>query len=273
MKQYDLQSVKKQINECFKAHNIDSYETDYLLSEVFDCKITELMLIDKISKTEYSKICGIVKKRIKGKPLTKIFKRAYFYNNKFYINDNVLSCRPETELVIDEFLKLNKPKDIKVLDLCCGSGCIGLTVSTLGYKNVTLADVSEKALYVAKKNNMLLSQNAKIVKSDLFRTLHEKYDVILSNPPYIKTQEINNLDAEVRDFDPYISLNGGEDGLYFYKKIILNLNNYLAENGVIIFEIGFDEAEQVTSMFDVRYDVKVIKDYSNNDRVIVAKRR
>ena len=273
MRKHNILDVKKYIKDEFIAHNIDCYEINYLLAGVMNRTITELILIDTISNKEFLKIKKIVSKRVKGEPLTKIFKKAYFYNNEFYINKNVLSCRPETELLVEMVDKMVLDKQSKILDLCCGSGCIGLTLKTLGFENVTLADISKNAIKVAKKNAKSLGQDVIIKQSDLFKKIDEKFDVIVSNPPYIKTNDIKSLDKEVKNYDPIISLDGGEDGLLFYRTIISQLDNHLTENGKIFFEIGYDQAEDVCNMFSENYTVKVIKDYSSKDRVVMATRR
>ncbi len=274
MSKYSIIDVKKYIINEFNKANIDSYECNYLLAEFFDCSINDLILIKSVDSRQFKKIQHIVKMRIKGKPLTKIFKRAYFYGLQFYINNNVLSCRPETEILIDEVLKNCVNKDIKILDLCAGSGCIGITLKSLGFSDVTCLDVSKKACKVIKKNSKRLSQYVKIIRSNLFDKLDDKYDVIVSNPPYIKSSEIDKLDKEVKNYDPIISLDGGNDGLCFYKTIISNADKYLTENGKIFFEIGYDQAESVCKILnEYNYDSKVIKDYSNNDRVVLATRR
>ena len=274
MREYSIIDVKRYILDEFNKANIYNYECNYLLAEVFNCSINDLIFIKKVSKRQFKKIQHIVKLRIKNRPLTKIFKRAYFYGLKFYINDNVLSCRPETEILIDKVLENCSDKDIKVLDLCAGSGCIGITLKSLGYNDVTCLDISKKACKVIKKNCKKLNQNVQVIRSNLFEKIHDKYDVIVSNPPYIKSSEIDKLDNEVKYYDPIISLDGGSDGLYFYKQIISNADKYLTEQGKILFEIGYDEAKSVCEILNkYNYNSKVIKDYSNNDRVILATRR
>lgn len=274
MKKYSIVDVKKYILNEFKQANIDSNECNYLLAEFFNCSINDLILIKDVSVKQFNKIKHIVKLRIKGKPLTKIFKRAYFYGLEFYINNNVLSCRPETEILIDEVLKNTSSKDIKILDLCAGSGCIGITLKSLGFNDVICVDISRKACRVIKKNSKKLNKDVKILRSNLFSRLDDKFDIIVSNPPYIKSNEIDKLDKEVKNYDPIISLDGGKDGLYFYRKIISRASNYLTKNGKIFFEIGYDQGESVSELLnEYNYNSKVIKDYSNNDRVVVATRR
>lgn len=273
MKEYSILDVKQYILNQLKSSNIDAYECNYLLAEVLKCNLNDLILIKSISKSQFNKIKHIVNLRKQGKPLTKIFNRAYFYGLEFYVDENVLSCRPETEILIDKIVEIVKNKDCKILDLCAGSGCIGITLSTLGFNNVMCADISKKACKIIKKNALILKQNVKIMQSDLFSKINDKFDVIVSNPPYIKSEDIDKLDKEVKNYDPRISLDGGEDGLYFYNKIILNLNKFLYDDGIILFEIGYDQAGDVCNLLkNAGFNAIVIKDYSNNDRVIIARR-
>ena len=274
MKRYNIIFVKNYILEKFRQNNIDDYESNYLLAEVLNCNINDLILVKDVSSKDFCKIKHIVKVRIKGKPLTKIFKKAYFYGLEFFINNNVLSCRQETELIIDAVINNTNSKDLKILDLCCGSGCIGITLKSIGFKDVTCADISKQALRVTKKNAKLLNQEVKIVKSDLFENINEKYDIIVSNPPYIRSEDVQNLDIEVKKYDPIISLDGGVSGLDFYNNIIKNLGDYLNNNGFAIFEIGYDQANDVKELLNkFNFNSEIIKDYSNNDRIIIATRR
>ena len=272
MKNVKLKLIREQIKQSFLSQNIEVIDIDYIISNVINIPIKNLFLVDKISLKEYKKILKLTKKRLNGCPITEVFNKAYFYGYEFFVNKHVLSCRQDTEILI-ETAENNIPKTAKVLDLCTGSGCIGITLNLLGYDNVDCADISSKAIKVSKKNAKKLKANVKIFKSDLFKNISKKYDLIISNPPYIKTDDINELSTEVKNYDPLIALDGGEDGLKFYRLIVKELNNHLAENGKVIFEIGYNQAKEVAQLLEEEnFKVKVIKDYSGNDRVVFAEK-
>ena len=269
----DLKSLRLNLKKTFEKNNIDVYDADCIIAEVLNVEINKLMFINSISALHYYKIKRLSKRRLKGCPITKIFKKAYFYGFEFYVNKNVLSCRQETELLV-EYIEKNINKNAKILDLCTGSGCIAISLNKIGFNNVFASDISSKALKVAKKNNKQLKTNVKFIKSDLFDNINDKFDVIVSNPPYIDDNEIDKLSVEVKNFDPILALNGGENGLDIYEKIINKLNYYLNKNGTIIFEIGYNQGKDVCEMLKNKgYETFVIKDYSNLDRVVVGKGR
>lgn len=270
MKTIDLKQVRNEYIKKFKNKNIDCFDVDYIISQVLNISTTEVILTKTINKKHFCKLKKIFKKRLKGYPCTLIFKKAYFYANEFFVNKHVLSCRQDTEILIEQIEKLNN-KNFKILDLCTGSGCIGITLNKLGYNQVVASDISRKALKIAKINNKKLKTDVKFIKSDLFNSIHDKYDVIVCNPPYIETQTIKGLDDEVKNFDPIIALDGGVDGLKFYREIISQLNRHLTENGIIIFEIGYNQSKQVSNLLKNHgFESKVIKDYSGNDRVVIG---
>jgi release factor glutamine methyltransferase len=167
---------------------------------------------------------------------------------------------------------------LRVLDMCCGSGCIGISFKLCrqkkGYNDdsVVLADISDKALALTEKNIEKLGVQANIVKTDLFENIDGKYDMILSNPPYIRSSDVKTIMKDVQLYEPKLALDGHEDGLYFYKRIIKDARKYVNENGIIIFEIGYDQAEDIRSLLvDGGYDnIEVIKDYAGLDRIVSA---
>lgn len=279
MNYYEIKNYIK--NKISALPDYSVLEEDVLLEELF-LEGKEKLLLKNFSKKDVRKINKILNKRLKGKPLNKIFKSCFFYKDKFYINNTVLAPRQETELLVDnalEFINNFNKEDIRVLDLCCGSGIIGLSVAKYSKKNcfVVLSDISKKALKIAKKNatKLNLIKEIKLIKSSLFEGLkqEEKFDIILSNPPYIKTNEIKNLSIGVKKYDPIIALDGGKDGLMFYKQICNKCKSFLNKNGVIIVEIGFDQGKDVKDLFNNNgFKTKLLKDYSNNDRIVIAKK-
>lgn len=258
-----------------KAGIESSAEAEWLIAESLNKKRNDIRLQTTINKEEYKKIIWATSKREKHIPLSKIFNRACFYGLDFYVDKNVLSPRPETEILVEEIIKEIKNsenKKINVLDLCTGSGCIAITIAKNTNAKVYAIDVSENALNVAKKNAEAHNVNVKFINSDLFSNLKkEKFDYIISNPPYICSKDILALEDEVKKNDPLISLDGGEDGLYFYKEIAKHAPNYLNKNGKIFLEIGINQAKSVKKLLQNNFEnIKIKKDYSGIDRVVIA---
>lgn len=249
---------------------IDSFDADFLLCEILKVEMADLLIIDFINQKQLKKIEKCVKKIKNDIPLDIIFKKKMFFANTFYVNKNVLTPRYGSELLVEEALKLCHSNS-NLLDLCCGSGCLGLSIKKHNNNvSLTLSDISNKALRVCKKNAKLLDVDAKIVKSDLFNNITDKFDMIISNPPYIETKTIKTLEKKVQKYDPKLALDGGEDGLTFYKLIEQNINNFLKQNGYLIIEIGKGQKDDVVNIFCKNFVVKnVVKDYNGIDRVII----
>lgn len=277
--------LNKQIVKAFIKKNIENL-TDYtpgeenlLISLATGLTYTQLVLFKAFDKSLLRRIKKFLKLRLEHMPLNKIAKKVNFYLDEFYINNFVLAPRKETELLVEKVLKViekTNKKSLNILDLCCGSGAIGLTLAKYAKVSckVTLADISLKALKVTKKNQEQLEveDNTILLKSNMFRDLkkEDKFDIIVSNPPYIKTGDLVNLDLSVKKYDPVLALNGGSDGLKFYKAIAKNAKDYLTNDGFVFLEIGYDQAEDVKKLFEKNFKVEVFKDYSNNDRMVVA---
>lgn len=198
-----------------------------------------------------------------------------FMGLEFRVNEHVLIPRQDTEILVETALeKINTKKPLRVLDMCTGSGCILLSVLSYGRKKCEITgvgvDVSDKALQVAKENARILQVDAEWIESDLFSGVSEKFDMILSNPPYIPSAVIKTLQPEVREHDPLLALDGKEDGLYFYRKIIEESRNYLQPGGWLIFEIGAEQGEAVSSYLKQNgfAQVAVKKDLTGLDRVV-----
>lgn len=198
-----------------------------------------------------------------------------FMGLEFRVNEHVLIPRQDTEILVETALeKINTKKPLRVLDMCTGSGCILLSVLFYGRKKCEITgvgvDVSDKALQVAKENARNLQVDAEWIESDLFSGVSEKFDMILSNPPYIPSAVIKTLQPEVREHDPLLALDGKEDGLYFYRKITEESRNYLQPGGWLIFEIGAEQGEAVSSYLKQNgfVQVAVKKDLTGLDRVV-----
>ena len=219
--------------------------------------------------------------RTKGKPISRILGKKEFFSRSYYIDINTLDPRPETEILVESVIKkINglKKKNIKILDLGTGSGCIIISIF-LELKKISKkligsgVDISEKALSIARKNAKVYGLSTKInfFKSDLFSEVTETYDIIVSNPPYIRQDGIEALSNSVKLFDPYLSLNGGKDGLKFYKKIFYKLPHYLKSDGYLFLEIGEGQFEDVVKIFSENKSLKYhfLKDYSKIVRCLI----
>ena len=214
-----------------------------------------------------------VQKRAEHIPLQYIIGEQEFMGLRFKVNSNVLIPRQDTETLVEQVLKIVKP-GMKVLDLCTGSGCVLISVLKNAPELTGMgSDISKAALLVAKENAKLHEVDAEWVRSDLFDNITETFDVIMANPPYIPTGEILSLMPEVRDFEPENALDGGADGLDFYRKIAGQVKDYLNPGGYVYMEIGYDQGEAVSELMRNAgfTEVEVIKDLARNDRVVKGK--
>lgn len=212
-----------------------------------------------------------------GMPLQYITNNQEFMKLDFYVDSNVLIPQPDTEILVEEVLGIlgKDEKNRSVLDLCSGSGAIGVSIARYTDSFVTMSDISKNALEIAKKNaiNNKVIDKCNFVLSDMFEDIAGKFDVIVSNPPYIKRKVINTLSVEVQN-EPNLALDGGEDGLEFYKTIAKNAYKYLNKEGILALEIGYDQKEEVIKLLEIEgkyIDIYSKKDLSGNDRVIVCK--
>ena len=214
-----------------------------------------------------------VQKRAEHIPLQYIIGEQEFMGLRFKVNSNVLIPRQDTETLVEQVLKIVKP-GMKVLDLCTGSGCVLISVLKNAPELTGMgSDISKTALLVAKENAKLHEVDAEWVRSDLFDNITETFDVIMANPPHIPTGEILSLMPEVRDFEPENALDGGADGLDFYRKIAGQVKDYLNPGGYVYMEIGYDQGEAVSELMRNAgfTEVEVIKDLARNDRVVKGK--
>ena len=276
-----IELINDSVNELENAGiEAAGVEVSQLICHVFKMSLSDYVMCkrDSLKEADADKLPGyleLLNKRVSRIPLSQVLGERDFCGFTFKVNEHVLTPRFETEELVSLVAKQSEGKSI--LDLCTGSGCIAISLALLGKpKKVTASDISDEALKVAKKNaSNLLDESIDftLVKSDLFENLDERFDIIVSNPPYIQTEEVLKLDPEVRDHEPHLALDGGTDGLDIYKRIIAEAKDHLNNGGKIFFEIGFDEGKAVSDLltnagFD---DVKVIKDLSGNDRIVSAK--
>ena len=220
----------------------------------------------------------LIKKLIERVPLQHITHQQEFMKLMFYVDENVLIPRPDTEILVEEVIKIAKSINAKkILDLCTGSGAIAVSLAKyIEGSQITATDISRKALSIAKLNatNNNVEDKITFVSSDLFQNIsEEKYDIIVSNPPYIKRKVIKTLDEEVKR-EPIIALDGGNDGLDFYKKIVKNAYQYLKYKGYLCLEIGYDQKDEVIDLInkEEKYiDTYSKKDLFDNDRIVITK--
>lgn len=261
--------VTENLKKKFRSSSVDETDAEWIVSIVTGIKRSELGGDSRVKSSHIDKIDELAAERIKGKPLSYVLGNADFYGYEIKVDERVLIPRPETEELVSEVLKVVKNTD-KVLDLCTGSGAIALVINKKSGASVTATDISEAALEVAKENFKQFDAAVETRLIDLYGDLSEKYDIIVSNPPYIKTEEIDALDKEVKDYEPRIALDGGEDGLDFYRRICEGAKQRLNEHGKLFLEAGYGEAEEIKKMLENDFNVEIIKDISGIDRIIKA---
>ena len=247
-------------------------EAEWIVSIALSIKRDQVYTDKLVSVKEQRKVNSIVNERMTGRPLWYCIGDTDFYGYKIIVNESVLIPRPETELLVENAIKEIK-QDYRVLDMCTGSGAIAIAVYKQTNALVTAVDISPKALEIAKENAKINNADINFIQSDLFNDLsQEKFDVIISNPPYIRSADIYSLQNEVKNFEPLIALDGGEDGLDFYRRIADNSKDFLKPSGILLLECGYNQAEEVAKLLTDFSSVSIIKDYENIDRIIKAVR-
>ena len=216
----------------------------------------------------------LLEERASGVPLQHLTGEQEFMCGRFKVTKDVLVPRMDTEFLVEEAAKRAVPES-RILDLCTGSGIIGISLKKMCFGvDVTMTDISEAALEVARENARINNAEVRIIKSDMFRGLdpEEKFTMIVSNPPYIPSEVISKLEPEVRDHDPMIALDGGKDGLDFYRIIAKEAPRHLVPGGHLLLEIGYDQGETVPALLkDAGFrNIEVLKDLAGNDRVVSA---
>ena len=256
--------VRKKLEEMVE----DKADVDWMICHVTGKKRSELEHLTYIRHSKVEELLDMARRRQQGEPLWQIIGNADFYGYEIDINKNVLCPRPETEELVCEAVK-HISENSRVLDLCTGSGCIAIAVADKTGAHVVASDISEEALKIAKSNAVKNKVDDKIefVHSDMFEGITGTFGVIISNPPYIPTADIAGLDREVKDHEPALALDGGEDGLDFYRIIAEKAGEYLAPGGRIFLEAGIGQAQAVADMLK-GFDTKIIKDMQGIDRII-----
>ena len=238
-------------------------------------------LSEQMSKENEDKYFSLIEKHIKEDvPLSHLVGFEYFYDRKYKVTKDVLSPRMETEELIYkviEYVKASNKNNFKILDLCTGSGIIAITLKKELDQfsiDVLASDISEEAIKVAKENAQSHDATIKFVKSDIFNNIDDKFDIIVSNPPYIDRKDEVTMKDNVLKYDPHLALFAEEEGMYFYRKIIEQANDYLNENGVMFFEIGYDQKDKIIKLADMNgYSAEVYKDINGRDRMAFLVRK
>ena len=238
-------------------------------------------LSEQLSKENEEKYFSLIEKHIKEDvPLSHLVGFEYFYDRKYKVTKDVLSPRMETEELmykVIEYVKASNKNKFKILDLCTGSGIIAITLKKELEQvsvDVIASDISEEAIEVAKENAQSHDATIKFIKSDIFNNIDNKFDIIVSNPPYIDRKDEVTMQDNVLKYDPHLALFAEEEGMYFYRKIIEQANDYLNENGVIFFEIGYDQKDKIIKLADMNgYSAEVYKDINGRDRIAFLVRK
>tara|TARA_A100001011_G_scaffold295642_1_gene308012 strand:- start:2003 stop:2845 length:843 start_codon:yes stop_codon:yes gene_type:complete len=266
-------------SEDLKSHNIISHRLDaeLLLSKILNQSREKLIVnFDQlVSKEKIYKYTRLLRRRASREPIAYIFKKKEFWSKNFIISNNVLIPRPETELMVEKLSKIYENKTINVLDIGTGSGCILISlVSELKKARGIGIDISAKAIKIANKNlaKFRVKNKIKFFKKSLSDIYNCKFDLITSNPPYIFSREIKNLEEDIKNFEPKIALDGGKDGLDVVKKIIYKSKNILKIKGMLALEIGNEQFKQVSKLlknnnFKIKY---LIRDYQKNIRCVLS---
>tara|TARA_B100000214_G_scaffold359302_1_gene320591 strand:- start:33 stop:869 length:837 start_codon:yes stop_codon:yes gene_type:complete len=265
-----LSEIKKKLSKNFSISGIETSELDarLILKEILSFDDKELIINENYNIPErfIKEIFAIGERRLKGEPISKIFKKRNFYKSTFIISNDVLDPRPETELIVEianNFIKKNEVKNI--LDLGTGSGCILLSILKENKMiNGLGIDLSKEAINIAQKNSkkLQLDKQSNFLISNWMEAINFKYDIVVSNPPYIASKEIEKLSKEVKNFDPFLSLDGGDDGLNCYRVIVEDLKRVINKNAIIIIEIGYNQSNSVEEIFK-NNDFKLLKKYND----------
>ena len=276
----NIQTVLNQASQILdnSSNTLSKLDSEILLSEVIKKNRQYLILNsnEELKKENIKSFDYLVKRRKKGEPIAYLINKKEFWKQNFYINQNVLIPRPDTETLVEETLKLfNVNSKLNMLDIGTGSGCILISILK-ERRNFfgTGIDISKKAINVARFNAKMhqLSNRVKFYNSDVDKFLIGKYDLVVSNPPYIKRQDLKYLEVDVKGFEPKLALDGGKDGFSKITKVISKTSTLLKKNGRFILEIGFGQKKKILSILKQNnfFINKVVKDYGKNDRCVIS---
>jgi release factor glutamine methyltransferase len=250
-------------------------DAEIIISNILGLSRFDLLLKgkDPVSKEIEEKFRGLINKRKNGVPVAYLTNKKDFFEDTFFVDSRVLVPRPESEFVVMEAVSVLKScSEPDVLDICCGSGCIGLSVKRVTGCNLVLSDISGDALAVAEINSLQLfpgDRNIRFIKSDLFNEIEGKFDVITANPPYLSDKDMSEYVQGSLEFEPRNALYGGFEGIEVTNRVILEASEYLKPHGVVIIELGYEGSKKLLSCYEnIKLDT-IIKDYSGIERVAV----
>lgn len=265
-----LSKMLDETKKKFAAKEIDESDAEWIYSIVLGIRRSDLKNERTVKPSESKRISEIVEQRLNGRPLWYIIGDTEFCNCRIKVDERALIPRPETEMLADITIRSVEDND-KVLDMCTGSGCIAVAVAKACKGrgvSVTAADVSDAAIMLARENANLNSVDVSFVVSDLFKNVHGRYNIIVCNPPYIKSTEIPYLQREVREHEPRVALDGGEDGLDFYRRLASEVKSYLTKDGMLIMECGEGQTTEILQIFPRRDYAIVLKDLAGVERFL-----
>ena len=265
-----IEDLKKEIISLVGAR-----DAQLLITGILDMSVTDYMLSGKkeISSDMATCIKAGAKRILMGEPLQYVVGMTEFMSLKFHVADGVLIPRPDTETLVETAMEVIGERSLSVLDIGTGSGCVGISIASYCKNSrVVSVDISEKALEIAKENAKLNKVNVEFLKCNILSEIPAgSYDVIVSNPPYIPTAVIDGLDKNVKDHEPKLALDGGDDGLDFYRRITDIAPSILNSGGTLIYEVGHDQANEVKLLMEKDFtDIQIIKDLCGINRVIKA---
>ena len=276
----NIQSAVKEGTNILKSNYIQTaqLDTEILMAKVLGAKREYILLNNhkNLDDDNLEYFRKLIKERAKRKPIAYLLNKKFFWDSEFYVDKNTLIPRPDTEIIIEEILRLTKYKNkINILDIGTGSGCILLTILK-ERKNFygTGIDISKKSLDISKINakNLKVEGRTKFYNSDIDKFDKGKYDLIVSNPPYIKSCDLKYLESDIIDFEPKLALDGGLDGLSEFRKVIKKSSELIKKNGKLILEIGFNQKNKIIKLLNKKgfYINSTLKDLAKNDRCIVS---
>ena len=278
MMQWSYDTLLKWGTDELTAHSVDNASVDawYLLEHIYGISRVDFLIrrndpFDEAQMKKSADYQALIRRRSEGYPVQYLMGSTEFMGLPFFVNESVLIPRQDTEVLVETALAMMKP-ECRLLDMCTGSGCILLSLAKLGTVAEGVGvDISEGALKVAERNreNLELPQ-VRLVHSNLFESVEGVFDMIVSNPPYIPTNDIEDLMREVKDHEPHLALDGSKDGLLFYRKLAEESGRYLVPGGSLLFEIGYDQGGAVSQLLDQAgfKDIHVKKDLAGLDRVV-----
>lgn len=273
-------NVKKAVQEVRKKLAENNIDTPLLDAQLIVGKAADMTRVQiltypdkELNENEICKINEMCSERIKRKPMQYILGVCEFMGLNFKVNSHTLIPRGDTEILVERAIEIVKRNNYSsVLDIGTGSGAIAVSVAKYTNAHVSALDISEDTLETAIENGINNEVNVNFFTSDLFSKVNESYDIILSNPPYIESEVIKTLEPDVKDYEPVSALDGGNDGLDFYRRIIDDIGSYLNKNGCVIFEIGYNQGDKVSNLLCEKgfENITVEKDLSGLDRVVIG---